>query len=491
MTAKKILTRTAFVVASILTLGAVLYVVEDLRGRAAWRKYEASMRARGLPLRLPDYLAPAPAPEENFAAVPLFADLFSDLPEKKEKAQKAFALPDGTRPESSDAALGQRANLAEWATFFAKSGEPVDGSQPAANRLVAALDERYAREDAELRIAAARPACRFPVKWEDGLSALLPHLGVLVGTARINGLRLEAHAAQGKREEMVADYRLGMRLVRALDREPVLLSGLVRMALLRTLVNSVWSSLSTETWDEASLGEVEESMAKLHLLQDWKFSIESERGAMNVVIEQLAATNRAERNRVLTAAAANQGGQMISSVFPRGWLLQNMLRMNQYIDEVSAQIRPEEEQFHAGATPHALSDSPNAFERAYFWIDALLLPAFERVQAKFMETHTVVQQVQTGCKLEQFRRKHGEFPESLDQLAAEFSTTVPLDIIDGAPMRYRRESAGSYVLYSIARNGKDDGGLPGKKSDQDRLDWVWQFPGTEGASKALKDTNGG
>ena len=108
-----------------------------------------------------------------------------------------------------------------------------------------------------------------------------------------------------------------------------------------------------------------------------------------------------------------------------------------------------------------------------------------------METHTVVQQVQTGCKLEQFRRKHGEFPESLDQLAAEFSTTVPLDIIDGAPMRYRRESAGSYVLYSIARNGKDDGGLPGKKSDQDRLDWVWQFPGTEGASKALKDTNGG
>jgi hypothetical protein len=480
MMAKRIIAICAFAVASLVTLGAVLFVIEDLRGRAAWRKYQTEATARGIRLRLPAYLVESPPPENNFAAVPLFTDLFANDAEKKAKAQQAFALPEGERPEASDAALGQRANLAEWASFLAtKKGDPQDESKPPADRLLAALEERYADEDAELRLAAARPACRFPVKWEDGLGALLPHLSILVHASRINGLRLEAHAAQGKREEMLADFRLGMRLVHALDKEPVLLDGIVRVAMVRALANSVWSSLATETWDEGGLREVAESMGQLRLLEDWKFSIESERAAMNVVMEQLVATNRSERTRLLRMASPSEGGPLVWSVFPRGWLLQNMVRMNQYVDEVAAQIPVDEQRFRPGATPHALAEPPHsAWERIYYRISALLLPAFERVQTKFLETHTAVQQLRTACDLARFRLKHGGFPESLAQLAAEFSTEAPRDIIDGAPLRYRRTGAESYVLYSIAQNGKDDGGAVGKKGEQDRLDWVWRFPGT-------------
>jgi hypothetical protein len=480
MMAKHVLAGIAFAVASIVTLVAVGFVVEDLRGRAAWREYEASAAARGVKLRLREYLTATPAPTAgaNFAAVPLFADLFSDLPEKKTIAQKAFALPDGDRPETSDAALGRRADLAAWALFLAKDAASVDASKPPADRLLAALDSRYAHEEAELRIAAARPACRFPVKWDDGLSAMLPHLGVLVNAARINGLRLEAHAVQGKREEMLADYRLGMRLVAALEKEPALIDGVVRIALLRTLANSVWSSLGTQTWDGASLRELEETMAALHLIHDWKFSIESERAAMNVVLEQLAATPRGERTRILGMATADNGGQLLWSVFPRGWLLQNIVRMNQYVDEVAAQIHPDDERFQREATPHAPPDPASGWERIYFRISSLLLPAFERVQAKFLETHTLVQQVRTACELERFRRQHGTFPESLAEVDTKFTGRPPVDIIDGAPLRYRRENGNEYLLYSIGQNGKDDGGSTGKKGDPDRLDWVWRSPGT-------------
>ncbi|HEX5177252.1 MAG TPA: hypothetical protein VFV83_09500, partial [Chthoniobacteraceae bacterium] len=90
MATKKILAGSAFVVASLLTLVAILYVVEDLRGRVAWREYQATATARGVRLRLPEYLTETPPVDENFAAVPLFADLFSDLPDKKNTAQKAF-----------------------------------------------------------------------------------------------------------------------------------------------------------------------------------------------------------------------------------------------------------------------------------------------------------------------------------------------------------------------------------------------------------------
>ncbi len=474
MSAQKIVVGSFFVLACLATLVAGLFVFEDFRGRAAWREYETAARARGTSLRLESYLPPMPPDDQNFAAVPMFADLFSGSEEKKKQAARAFALPDGDRPDASDPARGQRANLSEWAAFLAVDPHLMDESKPAADRLLAAL-ARYAHEDAELRVAAARPACRFPVKWEDGLSALLPHLAVLMNAARINGLRLEAHAAQGN-PAVHDDYRLGMRLVTALDKEPVLIDGLVRLALARHLANALWSSLATDAWDEAGLREIETGMANLHLLADWRFSVESERAAMNGILEQFAATNREERRQILQAATTDPRARFAWAVLPRGWLLQNMLRMNQYVDEVTAQIRAEEARFRPAPTPHAFPQTPNAFERFYYSMSSLVVPAFERVQQKFMETHIVVAQVQTACALERFRRAHGAYPDALAQMVPAFLNEVPRDVIDGEPLRYRREGERGYVLYSIAQNQRDDGGLTGKKSEQDRPDWVWRFP---------------
>ena len=42
----------------------------------------------------------------------------------------------------------------------------------------------------------------------------------------------------------------------------------------------------------------------------------------------------------------------------------------------------------------------------------------------------------------------------------EFVPKVPLDPVDGQPLRYRRNADGTFLLYSVGENGKDDGGNP-------------------------------
>ena len=63
--------------------------------------------------------------------------------------------------------------------------------------------------------------------------------------------------------------------------------------------------------------------------------------------------------------------------------------------------------------------------------------------------------------LERCRLARGAFPESLDALAPQFIAKVPHDVIGGQPLKYRREADGSFVLYSVGWNEKDDGGVAG------------------------------
>ena len=75
----------------------------------------------------------------------------------------------------------------------------------------------------------------------------------------------------------------------------------------------------------------------------------------------------------------------------------------------------------------------------------------------------------------------------------EFLAAVPLDPVDGQPLRYRRDADGTFTLYSVGENGVDDGGNPGvaegvatkslQWQNSKALDWVWPQPATEAEIK--------
>jgi len=106
--------------------------------------------------------------------------------------------------------------------------------------------------------------------------------------------------------------------------------------------------------------------------------------------------------------------------------------------------------------------------------------------------------------LKRYQLRPRTYPAQLSDLTPEFAATVPIDSVDGKPLRYRLNPDGTFILYSIGEDEKDDGGdpspAPPSKSTtwlQGR-DWVWpqsasedevkMFYAKEAASRAVSRT---
>jgi hypothetical protein len=72
------------------------------------------------------------------------------------------------------------------------------------------------------------------------------------------------------------------------------------------------------------------------------------------------------------------------------------------------------------------------------------LPVVLRIQ-------TLVNEGQIACALERYRLAQGTYPETLDTLVPQFIEKLPRDIVNGAPLLYRRVEDGTFLLYSDAR----------------------------------------
>jgi len=108
---------------------------------------------------------------------------------------------------------------------------------------------------------------------------------------------------------------------------------------------------------------------------------------------------------------------------------------------------------------------------------------------KVMQAELAKNVAVTAIALKRYQLKHVNYPPNLNSLVPEFLPSVPLDPVDGQPLRYRRNADGTFLLYSVGENGKDDGGNPSLEpgvesssyywQNPHALDWVWPQPATE------------
>jgi len=92
--------------------------------------------------------------------------------------------------------------------------------------------------------------------------------------------------------------------------------------------------------------------------------------------------------------------------------------------------------------------------------------------------------------IKRYQLRHGQWPATLAELTPEFLAAVPIDPCDGKPLKYRPNTDGTFLLYSVGEDGVDDGGDPtnttisdgGSDSfdwqDPTARDWVWPQPAT-------------
>jgi hypothetical protein len=125
----------------------------------------------------------------------------------------------------------------------------------------------------------------------------------------------------------------------------------------------------------------------------------------------------------------------------------------------------------------------NFYDALRFSASEQSLSALSRVITRALRIETERSLVLCAIALKRHLLLHNKIPQALGQLVPEFLAAVPVDYMDGQPLRYRTNADGSFTLFSVGEDGKDDGGdasmLPDKtglRALWNRKDVVWPAP---------------
>jgi hypothetical protein len=496
--------RMLIILAWTVTITALFYGIENLRGARAWNSYRKQVEERGEGLDFKAFI-PAPVPDEqNFAATPFFKSLF-DHPtgqnlfdtDPYSQANQIIHTDNANRPSGREFI-----DLVAWGAALdavhagqTNSDQRYETGRPdAAARAAAAphvLAGLKADESlfAELHEASLRHQSRYPInyKLDDPWGILLPHLARIKGACLRLQLKACAELASGQSEQAFADVKLMLRLADSLDKEPTLISYLVRTACLQIATQPVWEGLAEHRWTNAQLQELQQLFGEYDPIANLKFSLQAERSAV-VLTADLLAERKYRLSQLSDPTPGKENGppDWPAYVAPRGWFRQEQLsycsllqtQWDGVLDTEKKTISPKQVQSNQRRVNEKLQQR-DPFGSVVIRHDVLahmVLPALSNMAIRTARAQVAVDQIQIACALEAYRLANGQFPETLEALAPRFIPQMPHDVITGGAYKYRRTAEGQFVLYSVGWNERDDGGirLTQKESmDGKNGDWVW------------------
>jgi hypothetical protein len=99
--------------------------------------------------------------------------------------------------------------------------------------------------------------------------------------------------------------------------------------------------------------------------------------------------------------------------------------------------------------------------------------------------------VVVALALERFRLRNGRLPANLAALTPDFLAATPLDGMDGKPFRYQLKPDGTFLLYSVGEDGRDDGGDSSRTEGKESYYQIWDgkdalWPSAASPSEAEK-----
>lgn len=498
----------AVAIASLVTLVALFYAVENRSGQRAWSRCRHELEAQGEKLDFRAFIPPPVPDEQNVAAAPIFVHVFEKPPPGVPEVDRWVhpdarfrrvsvnlqADPAKKAPRFLPVDSGSPIDLAPWQRFFAGNTNYPQPAAPqsAAQDVLLALSG-FDAELSELAQAAARPKCRWPVDYTvaNPIAVRLPHLARLRGLSQVPLLRAAAQLGIGQSAKALADLKLILRLADSLEGEPYLISFLVRRRLVTDVVTGVREGLARHAWTDAQLAEIERCLAGVDLLVAHQAAMRGERASNLACLDYLRGSGRANVAQEFFDTQGDSYEAILAHGMPSGWYYRSQATIAyRYQQHILPGVNPSTRRIFpktlAGAEAELRTGAEGPLARlqairSSYFAD-LLLPAIAPAALKTAQTQTWVDQARLACALERSRLANGRFPDTLEALVPRFIDKLPQDIVSGEPMKYRRTGDGGGVLYAVGWNAQDDGGESvrptsrSKSPDPTQGDWVWTCP---------------
>lgn len=369
-------------------------------------------------------------------------------------------------------------------------------------------------------LSAGKERLQFDLDFSRGFSLLLPHLARVKHSTLIMSAAVLCDLQEGNTDSAVTNLHDALVLVRIWDREPLLISQLVRFAMVQILYSTQWELLKATNLSDSQLALLQTDWERMNLLDPAEDAFVGERVLGSLTVAQFRTSN-APPDFTFGAGSGSWGSsgdwwedlkdhgrevrdKMNFVLWKSSWSYDDellLLKSSQVTASALRQVRTN------GFYKDAIETSDRevqtmlaTFQRenririwmadsmADIWSSPEMLP---KSLIKLMTTEAAKQLAITAIALKRFELKHKQLPTHLDELVPDFVKTVPRDPVDGQPLRYRLNNDHSFTLYSIGENGIDDGGSATNAkasksfSWQRGVDWVWPQPATAAEVEAF------
>jgi len=399
----------------------------------------------------------------------------------------ALAPPDvpSEQNAATDYKAAQAAKVA-WVSPTTSSKYPSDHPEMMLSRDSRYLDEpavqQYfkANDNAAklLRAGAAKERCNWGLNYAGGNGMRMPHLVQLRDSARLLAGHARASAHSGDHQTAVEDIQALYAMARHLEADPVLICGLVSVAISAIADEVVEAIVNYDT------------PVKLEDVQAYRSVVWLDRRPRDHCVRYMAG-EKASGLYTMDSLFANPSGPMagtlgVGPTFPAsGGLPFYGGERRCYVavmDEMAARFQRGESIDDTAIM--ALIDSRQEGTGIFV---RLVVPVLDRVNIAFCRGAEKARVVDAGLAVLAYRLKHGRDPKTLEELVPEFMPSgVPHGVFHDQPLRLRvdpegvvesdrpahktfRRDRGVLRIYTVGENGVDDGGLN---------DWQGILPGT-------------
>jgi len=493
----KILVIAAVALAAVV----IIPVIRHYQLRAATEAYIAELKAKGEPMDLAQVIPPPVPAEQNGASNFL----------------KAASLLDthwnvlGSNPPPAMRMVAPGKAMLGWAQSDIRSR---DGTNTWGE-----IEAALAEDNAALKLLSRiteHPILDFNLDYKDGPDKIkILHLASLKRSAQ----RLSAAAMddlhRGDTASAVKDVSVMLALVNGASHDRLVISELVRIAITQITLAVNWEILQSPNLTDAPLAELQHDWMKLEFIRAEESAMALERVTGEISLTKWRNSNSELQNYFDAWFKLAQPGKE-EGFFDRVRFKAQIFRWRywwSYPDELRTlkgyQIFLETVRFAETnySWQTAFQEQQNKVQKlridrnsagsAWFSdsnkidLHSLMSASVFSLNAVFyrvLRAETAKQMTETAIALKRYQLRHGSYPADLDLLVPEFMPAVPLDPVDGQPLRYRRNADGTFLLYSVGENGKDDGGDPSLENgvqsssyywqSPHTLDWVWPQPAT-------------
>ena len=480
---RNMLNITGWTVGVWLTFGTI----RAIRDQWELEGYRRHLRANPPQVSWLSWSAPSPSkiPDElNFAKTPLVEALAYETrvdtnvwSELKLLRRTLIHTNDTDWGNFGSPSNGRRMTLQRSDVAFAPSAINPPPSAGRSPQPALALMHRWEPQLAELRQASMRPYARlelevpvvrrfsflnlFGVAWTN--APAYRGLSVLTEASLIHGV---AALSDSRPQDAFADVAIIFKLADCLKDHANFPSTGYRAFVNVLGAGLVWEGFVRHLWSEKHLLMLQNQLQSIDLIGEIDAAFRTH--------EWLNLFQTMNRNAALDQVMS----PILSACLGSGVLHQRWMRdfvFTSY-DLKQRLIVPRRTEANGAAFRR---DSKHIYEKNWpvAW---MFVQHFPRILHLVARRQSTIHLATIACALERYQKSSGRYPERLEELVPEFIQKMPHEVVNGQPFQYRLLEDGTFKLYSVGWDERDDGGVAStEKNGRETGDWVWFFAAVE------------